>query len=217
MVTTAMASKERLSLVQEIARTHPHDRTLMAAYGIAGLLSLAGAFLLAGILVVIKTPTFGPPRGDLYYRMLTGHAILGFVYWFSFIQAALLIAGATALRNGGRLWSLKLGWLSFALMAGGLVVNMLGVFSGADVLYTAFPPLAESFAAAPLIYLGYLLVAAGALAIIVDFLATVFTWVENWRSVRAWKKMLAEIHISTFAAICAVPLILSIVLTAFFL
>jgi cytochrome c oxidase subunit 1 len=121
------------------------------------------------------------------------------------------------LRNGGRLWSLKLGWLSFALMALGRVVNMLGVFSGADVLYTAFPPLAESFAAAPLIYLGYLLVAAGALAITIDFLATVLTWVENWRSVRAWKKMLAEIHISTFAAICAVPLIFSIVLSAFFL
>ena len=212
-----MASKEQLSLVQEIARTHPQDRALMAAYGIAGLLSLVGAFVLAGILVVIKTPAFGPPRGDLYYRMLTGHAILGFVYWFAFIQAALLIAGATALRNGGRLWSLKLGWLSFALMAAGLTVNMLGVFSGADVLYTAFPPLAESFAAAPLIYLGYLLVAAGALAITSDFLATVLTWVENWRSVRAWKKMLAEIHISTFAAICAVPLIFSIVLSAFFL
>jgi len=206
-----------MSLVQEIGKSHPDDQKLMAAYGIAGLLSLVGAFALAAVLVVIKTPAFGLASGALYYRMLTGHAILGFVYWFAFIQAALLIAGATALRNGGRLWSLKLGWLAFAFTTAGLVINMVGVFSGADVLYTAFPPLAESFAATPLIYLGYLFVATGAFLITLDFLVTVFTWVARKGSVEAWKRMLSEIHISTFAAICAVPLIFSIVLAAFFL
>ncbi len=206
-----------MSLVQEIRNSHPDEQKLMAAYGIAALLSLAGAFALAAVLVVIKTPAFGLARGDLYYRMLTGHAILGFVYWFAFIQAALLIAGATALRDGGRLWSLKLGWLAFAFTTAGLVINMVGVFSGADVLYTAFPPLAESFPATPLIYLGYLFVATGAFLITLDFLGTVFTWVERKDSVEAWKRMLSEVHISTFAAICAVPLIFSIVLTAFFL
>ena len=206
-----------MSLVQEIGKSHPDDQKLMAAYGIAGLLSLVGAFALAAVLVVIKTPAFGLASGALYYRMLTGHAILGFVYWFAFIQAALLIAGATALRNGGRLWSLRLGWLAFAFTTAGLITNMVGVFSGADVLYTAFPPLAASFAATPLIYLGYLFVATGAFLIALDFLATVLTWVERKGSVQAWKRMLSEIHISTFAAICAVPLIFSIVLAAFFL
>ncbi len=206
-----------MSLVQEIRNSHPDDQKLMAAYGIAAVLSLAGAFALAAVLVVIKTPAFGLARGDLYYRMLTGHAILGFVYWFAFIQAAMLIAGATALRDGGRLWSLKLGWLAFAFTTAGLVINMVGVFSGADVLYTAFPPLAKSFPTAPLIYLGYLFVAAGAFLITLDFLATVITWVERKASVAAWKRMFTEIHISTFAAICAVPLIFSVVLTAFFL
>jgi cytochrome c oxidase subunit 1 len=206
-----------MTLAQEIGKTHPDDRKLITAYAIAGVLSLVGAFALAAILVAIKTPAFGLARGDLYYRMLTGHAILGFVYWFAFIQAALLIAGATALRNGGRLWSLKLGWVAFAFMAAGLVVNMVGVFTGADVLYTAFPPLAKSFPSAPLIYLGYLFVAAGALLITLDFLATVITWVEHKASVTAWKRMLGEVHVSTFAAICAVPLIFSIVLAAFFL
>src|SRR5512134_263664 len=204
-------------LEQEIGKTHPDDQKLITAYAVAGLLSLVGAFALAAILVVIKTPAIGLARGDLYYRMLTGHAILGFVYWFAFIQAALLIAGATALRNGGRLWSLKLGWVAFAFIAAGLVINMVGVFVGADVLYTAFPPLAKSFPAAPLIYLGYLFVAAGAFLITVDFLATVISWVESKTSVVAWKNMLGEIHVSTFAAVCAVPLIFSIVLTAFFL
>src|SRR3989337_4076246 len=108
--------------------------------------------------------------------MLTGQPIRGCVYWFAFIQAALLIAGATALRDGGRLWSLKLGWLAFVLTTGGLVINMVGVFSGADVLYTAFPPLAESFPTSPLIYLGYLFVATGAFLITLDFLVTVFSW-----------------------------------------
>lgn len=214
MANTDMANK---SLAQLIGETHPDDQKLMAAYAIAGLLSLAGAFALAAVLVVIKTPALDLANGELYYRMLTGHSILGFVYWFAFIQSALLIAGATALRDGGRLWSLKLGWLAFALMALGLVVNMVGVFAGADVLYTAFPPLAESFPATPLIYLGYLFVAAGAFLITADFLATVFTWVERKRSLQAWKRMLDEMHISAFAAVCAVPLIFSIVLTAFFL
>jgi cytochrome c oxidase subunit 1 len=214
MANTDMANK---SLVQLIGETHPDDQKLMAAFGIAGLLSLAGSFALAAVLVAIKTPALGLASGPLYYRILTGHSILGFVYWFAFIQAALLIAGATALRDGGRLWSRKLGWLAFALMALGLVVNMVGVFAGADVLYTAFPPLAESFPATPLIYLGYLLVAAGAFLITFDFLATVCTWVERKRSLQAWKRMLDQMHISTFAAVCAVPLIFSIVLTAFFL
>lgn len=206
-----------MSLAQEIARTHSDDRKLITAYAVAGLLSLVGAFALAAVLVAIKTPAFGLARGPLYYQMLTGHAILGFVYWFAFIQAALLIAGATALRSGGRLWSTKLGWAAFAFMAAGLVINMTGVFTGADVLYTAFPPLAKSFPSAPLIYLGYLFVAAGALLITLDFLATVVTWVDRKASVTAWKQMLGDIHISTFAAICAVPLIFSIVLAAFFL
>jgi cytochrome c oxidase subunit 1 len=214
MANTDMANK---SLVQLIGETHPDDQKLMAAFGIAGLLSLAGSFALAAVLVAIKTPALGLASGPLYYRILTGHSILGFVYWFAFIQAALLIAGATALRDGGRLWSRKLGWLAFAVMALGLVVNMVGVFAGADVLYTAFPPLAESFPATPLIYLGYLLVAAGAFLITFDFLATVCTWVERKRSLQAWKRMLDQMHISTFAAVCAVPLIFSIVLTAFFL
>lgn len=206
-----------MSLAQEIGKIHPDDRRLITTYAVAGLLSLVGAFALAAVLVAIKTPAFGLGRGDLYYRMLTGHAILGFIYWFAFIQAALLIAGATALRNGGRLWSTKIGWAAFALMATGLVSNMVGVFTGADVLYTAFPPLAKSFPSAPLIYLGYLFVAAGAFLITLDFLATVITWVDRKASVAAWKRMLGEIHISTFAAICAVPLIFSIVLTAYFL
>jgi len=217
MATMANTDTANKSLAQLIGETHPEDQKLMAAYAIAGLLSLVGAFALAAVLVVIKTPALGLANGELYYRMLTGHSILGFVYWFAFIQSALLIAGATALRDGGRLWSLKLGWLAFALMALGLVVNMVGVFAGADVLYTAFPPLAESFPASPLIYLGYLFVAAGAFLITSDFLATVFTWVERKRSLQAWKRMLDEMHISAFAAVCAVPLIFSIVLTAFFL
>src|SRR3972149_9670228 len=118
-----------MSLVQEIGKSHPDDQKLMASYGIAGLLSLVGAFALAAVLVVIKTPAFGLASGALYYRMLTGHAILGFVYWFAFIQAALLIAGATALRNGGRLWSLSLGRLAVASATPGRVTNMVGVFS----------------------------------------------------------------------------------------
>lgn len=206
-----------MALLQELRKTHPGDRNLMTAYGIAGLLSLVGAFTLAGILVVIRTPFFGVDAGELYYRMLTGHTILGFIFWFAFIQGALMIAGGTALRGGKRLWSLKLGWTAFGFTVVGLVLDMIGVFSGAEVLYTAFPPLADSFPTTPLIYLGYLFVAVGAFLIALDYIGTVFTWVEKKSSIESWKRMLGEIHVSTFAAICAVPLLASIALTAFFL
>ncbi len=202
-----------MGLLQKL-KMHPGDRALMAAYGIAGLLSLAGAGALAIILVLIRTPAFGVAGEGLYYQILTGHAILGFVYWFAFIQAALLVAGATALRDGRRLWSLKLGWVAFAFTAGGLMTNMVGVFSGANVLYTAFPPLSETFTAAPLIYLGYLFAGMGALLIAINFIGSVFTWVERKGSLTSWKRMLGEVHISTFASICAVVLIVPVSLTA---
>jgi hypothetical protein len=67
-----MTSENHVSLAQQISKSHPDDQKLMAAYGSAGLLSLVGAFALAAILVAIKTPAFGLPRGELYYRMLTG-------------------------------------------------------------------------------------------------------------------------------------------------
>ncbi|MEE8414311.1 MAG: cbb3-type cytochrome c oxidase subunit I, partial [Dehalococcoidales bacterium] len=211
------SQEDGMSLLQELKKTHPSDRNLMAAYGIAGLISLVGAFTLAAILVVIRTPAFGVMNGELYYRMLTGHTILGFIYWFAFIQGALMIAGATALRSGRRLWSLKLGWFAFAFTSTGLVINMIGVFTGAAVLYTAFPPLAETFPTTPFIYLGYLFAAAGAFLIAFNFFGTVFTWVEKKGSIESWKKMLSEIHISTFSAICSIPLLASIALVAFFL
>ncbi len=202
-----------MALLQKL-KVHPSDRKLLAAYGAAGLLSLAGAGALAIILVLVRTPAFGVGGESLYYKMLTGHAILGFVYWFAFIQAALMIAGATALRDGRRLWNLKLGWVAFAFTAGGLITNMVGVFSGANVLYTAFPPLAETFTAAPLIYLGYLFAGIGALLITINFIGSVFTWVERKSSLQSWKRMLSEIHVSTFAAICASVLIIAIAMAA---
>lgn len=202
-----------MSLLQQL-KVHPSDRKLMIAYGSTGVAALAGSGALALILVLIRTPMFGVDLPGLYYKMLTGHTILGFVYWFAFIQAALLIAGATTLREGRRLWSLKLGWIAFAFTAAGLTTNMVGVFSGANVLYTAFPPLSQEFTATPLIYLGYLLTAIGALLITIDFLGTVTTWVERKRSLLSWKRMLGEIHVSTFAAICASVLIITVGIAA---
>ena len=198
-----------MALMQKL-KIHHGDRNLMIAYGASGLLSLAGAGALAIILVLTRIPAFGADSGGIYYRILTGHTILGFVYWFAFIQAALLVAGATVLRDERRLWGLKLGWTAFAFTSGGLIINMAGVFSGADVLYTAFPLLSATFTATPLIYLGYLFVAIGALLITISFIGSVFTWVDRRNSLESWKKMLGEVHISTFAAICATVLLIAI-------
>ena len=84
----------------------------------------------------------------------------------------------------------------------------------ANVLYTAFPPLAETFTAAPLIYLGYLFAGIGALLIVITFIGSVLTWVARKGSLTSWKRMLGEIHTSTFAAICASVLIVPVALVA---
>ena len=145
-----------------------------------------------------------------------------FVHWVIFIQAALAIGTVTLLLKGNRLYNLQLGWVSFALMAVGWILTMLGVFGipfgildGAPILYTAFPPLSKQYEGATLIYLGYLYLAFGVLLLMINILLTILRLVENKRELKSWIKMFDEIHISTFATIMGIIMVIPATIIAF--
>ncbi|MEE9223939.1 MAG: cbb3-type cytochrome c oxidase subunit I [Thermoplasmata archaeon] len=193
---------------------HPQDKRLIIAFFVTAIGSIAGGGVMALTMVGIKVPAIPISGGDLFYQALTAHAMLMFVYWLSFIQAALMIGAVTALLKGRRFYSLRFGWVSFALMFTGLTLNMYGVFSGANVLYTAFPPLTEQFEATPAIYLGYIFLAIGALLLVINALLTIFGLVENKRKLESWKKMINEIHIATFATMMGIIMIIAATIMA---
>ena len=89
--------------------------------------------------------------------------------WPVFFEVAAMVFASWILLNA-RVWSMKLGWLSFALMTGGSVVLLLTILLGdASVMFTAYPPLV----ATQWFYVGYLVFAVGALVAIVNFALTI--------------------------------------------
>lgn len=153
----------------------PSDRLLFNAFLYSGLASLTLGGLAAIGIAFARAPSL--PFADSptwYYRLLTVHGIAGFYHWFLFFQGALLMLAIGLYVKGARPFSRTLGWGSFALMAAGAVMQLVAAFTGSDVLYTAFAPLADQFPRAPLIYLGYIFLAAGVLLLCVNYIATVF-------------------------------------------
>lgn len=198
-----------LQALEESQVDSGHRRLLSAFFATAiAALGLGGA--MAVILVLVRTPAISFQNSRLFYQALTAHGLLTFVYWFIFFQTGLLIVAGTVLLKGRKLWSLRLAWAAFALMLAGLASSLIGVLSGAAVLYTAFPPLAQQFSGTPFIYLGFVLLAIGALLIEFDFIATILAAArDRGGGFEGWRKLVKEMHIATFAAtagmIMAVP------------
>ncbi len=106
----------------------------------------------------------------MYYRMLTLHGVNMLIFWILFFEVAVVYFCCTSLLNS-RLFSRKIGWLSFVLMVVGAVITDWMILIGkGDVLMTSYPPLMAD----PLFYLGIILVAVGMLAALFNFFATVY-------------------------------------------
>jgi cytochrome c oxidase subunit 1 len=101
-----------------------------------------------------------------------------------------------------------MGWLSFILMLGGFLLNLIGVARGSDIMYTAFPPFSGTLQGTPLVYMGYVLLALGAIVICVDVLLTLGTLVEKKGKWGSWKKMFKDIPISTFATLMGIVMVM---------
>jgi cytochrome c oxidase subunit 1 len=186
-------------LLDEI-RIEPRDKRLLGALSGTGIAVLAIAGALALLVVLVRTPGIPLSSPTLYYRALTGHATLMFIYWLGFIQTLfLLIAGSVLI--GRPLWSHKLAWVGFGVMVAAAASNVLGVLSGADILYTAAAPLAKNYSGAWLIYLGFLLFSVGMSLMVIDFILTIFSAVEHKGEFASWAAFLRDIPIASFAAI----------------
>src|SRR5690606_38495618 len=107
---------------------------------------------------------------DWFYRVLTFHGINMLIFWILFFEVAILYFACTTPLNA-RLFSRKVAWIGFALMAVGAVMVDWVILAGkADVLMTSYLPLL----AHPAFYLGIILVAVGTLVGVFNFFATLY-------------------------------------------
>lgn len=156
------------------ASPSPASIRLFQAFLFTALGALAWGGLAAAGIAFARAPALPfPDDPRLYYQLLTLHGLATFYHWLLFFQAALLFLAVGLYVPGARIFSLRLGWLAFGLMAAGAAVQLAAAAWGGEVLYTAFPPLSKQFPSSPLIYLGFMLLALGILALVVNYVATV--------------------------------------------
>ena len=135
----------------------------------------AVVFLLLGgiaalLLALTRWQTVHLLPTDWFYRILTFHGINMLIHWILFFEVAVLYFACTTPLNA-RLFSRKVAWVSFGMMAVGAgMVDYIILAGQADVLMTSYLPLL----AHPAFYLGIILVAVGTLIGVFNFFATLY-------------------------------------------
>jgi cytochrome c oxidase subunit I len=135
----------------------------------------AVVFLLIGgiaaiLLALTRWQTVHLLPTDWFYRVLTLHGFNMLIFWLLFLEVGILYFACTSLLNA-RLFSRKIAWVSFGMMAvGAIMVNAIVLSGQADVLLTSYLPLL----AHPLFYLGIILMAVGTLVGVFNFFATLY-------------------------------------------
>ncbi len=135
----------------------------------------AVVFLLLGgiaalLLGLTRWPAVHLLPAEWYYRLTTFHGLNMLILWILFFEIAVLYFAGTALLKT-RLFSVKLAWLAFGLMASGAVLLDTMILSGkADVMMTSYVPLR----AHPLFYLAIILVAVGTLTGVGNYFGTLY-------------------------------------------
>ncbi|MCC7515078.1 MAG: cbb3-type cytochrome c oxidase subunit I [Bacteroidia bacterium] len=126
---------------------------------VMAVVSLLLAITAAILLVFTRYQPVHLLDAEWYYRLTTFHGLNALIYWIVFFEIAGLYFGSTVVLNQ-KFCSPRLGWLTFILMVGGMVLSNIMVLMGkADVMLTSYVPLK----AHPLYYLGIILFAVGAL------------------------------------------------------
>ena len=128
------------------------------AYGLAMALARSGALALFA---------------DDAYRLLSLHGTTAFFYWLFIGQAALLMLLAAG-ESGRGIAMRPLAWTGTLLIATGFAVSEFGALTGTPLLYDCNPALGRVDPAAVAVSAGgYLLLAAGLVAISISGIATV--------------------------------------------
>jgi len=150
-------------------RVYAGAQALTIANAVAAVLALAIGGLFGMVIGLSRAPALEFLGDGTYYAALTGHGVAALILWPVFFEVAAMVFASAILLNT-RVFSLKLGWASFALMVAGSVMVLGVIVAGnGSVTFTAYPPLTAS----PLFYLGYLAFAVGALLAIVNFVLTI--------------------------------------------
>ena len=188
-----------MDLLQSI-RIGADDRRLLGAFAAVGLviMSLGGLFALQ--MKLVRTPALAVLPAPTYYQALTGHGILMFIFWLGFIQTAFLIVAGTVL-IGRRLWSYRLAWAGLGVMTLAAALALAGVLRGVNITYHATIPLAQQYGGAWMIFLSFVLLAAGMTLVVVDFIVTMIGAVEHKRSITAWAAFFKSLPVASFAAL----------------
>ncbi len=138
---------------------HKPAELLMKANAVAAVVFLlvGGTF---GLLVgLTRWPAVHLLPADQFYLVLTAHGLNVLIFWIIFFEIALLYFCSAVLLKC-RLATPKLGWVAFALMLIGALLNNYIVMQGnSSVMMTSYTPMGAD----PLFYLSLILFAVGAL------------------------------------------------------
>jgi cytochrome c oxidase subunit 1 len=105
-----------------------------------------------------------------YYQWLTLHGINMLIFWILWAEIAILYFTSSTLLSWP-IYGYRIAWFALAIMLYGQILVEYSIFSGkADVLFTAYPPLAAD----PLFYIGYIAFLFGAGIAVILFFATIY-------------------------------------------
>ncbi len=149
-------------------KVHRSAENLIKANAVVAVVVFAIGLTAAILLVLTRWQAVHLLSAEWYYRLLTAHGLHMLIFFIIFFEMAVLYFAGPVLLSC-RQPAPWLGWISFALMVGGVVLVDLMVFQGkADVTWTSYVPLRAD----PLYYLGIILFAVGALLVTSLFFAT---------------------------------------------
>jgi cytochrome c oxidase subunit 1 len=171
---------------------HKSAENLIKANAVAAVVALLVGGILALLVVLTRWQAVHLIDAENFYMVLTAHGLDMLAFWIIFFEIAILyFCSSTLLRS--RLATPNLGWVAFALMLGGAIINNVAVFKGdSTVMFTSYVPLPAN----PMFYLGLILFAVGALIGCFIFLGTLVV-------AKAEKTYEGSIPLVTFGALTA--------------
>ncbi len=183
-------------------RVYAGAQALTIANAVAAVLALAAGGLFGMLIGLTRAPGLQLLGPKSFYAALTGHGVAALILWPVFFEVAAMVFASSILLNA-RVYSLKLGWTSFALMCAGSFTLIGVILTGqASVGFTAYPPLVANQA----FYIGYLVFAVGTLLAIVNFALSIV-------AARAEQTFEGSLPLITYGVACAAILALISILS----
>jgi cytochrome c oxidase subunit I len=149
-------------------KIHNQADALIKANAVAATVALLIGGITAILVLLTRWQAVHLLDAQMFYRVLTIHGMNMLIFFILFFEMAVLYFASAVLLNS-RVPKPWIGWGAFSLMVSGTLMVEWAMFTGrADVLFTSYVPLK----AHPAFYLGVILFAVGALAVVLQFFAT---------------------------------------------